>query len=164
MFYFLVNLWKDYSIPVTAWKTCVLHRLLFGRAGPAVLRQTKESINPFDERVCHSVTTSTERLRSNLTAKGLTCTQDNRLYCMCVWDGVNSCVFVCVCVSLLVVCVRFRVGARARSHLTTVWHWQQMFTRYFTHKPHCVFVSVGEFAWPLLWALSCRHFGKVKSF
>lgn len=132
----------------------VLHRLLFRWAGPAVLRQTKESINPFDERVCHSVTTSTERLRSNLTAKGLSCTQDNRLYCMCVW----------VCVSLLVVCVRFRVGARARSHLTIACHWQQMFTRYFTHKPHCVFVSVGEFAWPLLWALSCRHFGKVKSF
>lgn len=76
----------------------VLHRLLFRWAGPAVLRQTKESINPFDERVCHSVTTSTERLRSNLTAKGLSCTQDNRLYCMCVWDGVSVCVFIgCMC-------------------------------------------------------------------
>lgn len=76
----------------------VLHRLLFRWAGPAVLRQTKQSINPFDQRVCHSVTTSTERLRSNLTAKGLSCTQDNRLYCMCVWDGVSVCVFIgCMC-------------------------------------------------------------------
>lgn len=69
----------------------VLHRLLFRWAGPAVLRQTKESINPFDERVCHSVTTSTERLRSNLTAKGLSCTQ--ALLYVCVRRGECVCLY-----------------------------------------------------------------------
>ena len=66
--------------------------------------------------------------------------------CVCV------CVCVCVChVCVLVICVRFWVGATMWSHLTVTCHWQQMFTQwdYLLNNQSlcvclCVCVCVGE--------------------
>ena len=97
---------------------------------PGVLRLTKESVNSLDERVCHAVTTSAERLRSSLTARGLCCTQQ---YCACVCVCVCAC--VCVCMrACAFVCWLFGWGFWVRatmwSHLTVTCHWQQMFTQW----------------------------------
>lgn len=99
-FYMLAKFhWVTFSVMVVEWKTycCVV---LERRSGS--IMENKREYPPFDECVCHVVTTGTERLRSSLTAKGFSCTQHHWLW-LCVCGSVGLCVCTRVCLYWLFV-------------------------------------------------------------
>lgn len=110
---------------------CVANLLLCQWAGQKALVVSYPKHTKGSEWLCtvyHAVTTGTERRMYGVTAKGLSCKQ-------------HYSVRVRVC--LLVIWVRFWVGAAVWSHLTIICHWQQMYTQYlYLPTNHIVCVCV----------------------